>query len=172
MHGGLKKGLGSMGSSMRNLGGSMSPPKMPSFKRPSSPFGRKSPTPVEEAPSEEPQQEPVQRSRGRRNRNPAKNEQPEAKKLEEDSDVLLAFGALLKTNDPAAAAAHASYERHEDQARFIEDARRLLAMSPSERKAMVQRAPPGMAMAFLSDGDMASKRRASSMNLAWSSCLS
>ena len=53
MHGGLKKGLGSMGSSMRNLGGSMSPPKMPSFKRPSSPFGRKSPTPVEE-PSEEP----------------------------------------------------------------------------------------------------------------------
>ena len=36
--------------------------------------------------------------------------------------------------------------RHEDQARFIEDARRLLAMSPSERKAMVQRAPPGMAM--------------------------
>ena len=27
---------------------------MPSFKRPSSPFGRKSPTPVEEAPSEEP----------------------------------------------------------------------------------------------------------------------
>ncbi|CAH0371194.1 unnamed protein product [Pelagomonas calceolata] len=55
MHGGLKKGLGSMGSSMRNLGGSMSPPKMPSFKRPSSPFGRKSPTPVEEAPSEEPE---------------------------------------------------------------------------------------------------------------------
>jgi hypothetical protein len=54
MHGGLKKGLGSMGSSMRNLGGSMSPPKMPSFKRPSSPFGRKSPTPVEEAPSEAP----------------------------------------------------------------------------------------------------------------------
>ena len=54
MHGGLKKGLGSMGSSMRNLGGSMSPPKMPSFKRPSSPFGRKSPTPVEE-PSEEPE---------------------------------------------------------------------------------------------------------------------
>ena len=54
MHGGLKKGLGSMGSSMRNLGGAMSPPKMPSFKRPSSPFGRKSPTPVEEAPSEEP----------------------------------------------------------------------------------------------------------------------
>ena len=29
------------------------------------------------------------------NRNPAKSEQPEAKKLEEDSDVLLAFGALL-----------------------------------------------------------------------------
>ena len=54
MHGGLKKGLGSMGSSMRNLGGSMSPPKMPSFKRPSSPFGRKSPAPVEE-PSEEPE---------------------------------------------------------------------------------------------------------------------
>ena len=52
MHGGLKKGLGSMGSSMRNLGGSMSPPKMPSFKRPSSPFGRKSPTPVEEPPQE------------------------------------------------------------------------------------------------------------------------
>ena len=62
----------------------------------------------QEAPSEEQPQEPVQRSRGRRNRNPAKNEQPEAKKLEEDSDVLLAFGALLKTNDPAAAAAHAS----------------------------------------------------------------
>ena len=58
MHGGLKKGLGSMGSSMRNLGGSMSPPKMPSFKRPSSPFGRKSPTPVEE-PSEEPSEEPT-----------------------------------------------------------------------------------------------------------------
>ena len=38
---------------MRNLGGSMSPPKMPSFKRPSSPFGRKSPAPEEE-PSEEP----------------------------------------------------------------------------------------------------------------------
>ena len=98
----------------------------------------------QEAPAEEAPQEPVPRSRGRRNRNPQK--EPEAKKLEEDSDVLLAFGALLKTNDPAAAAAHASYERHEDQARFIEDARRLLAMSPSERKAMVQRAPPGMAM--------------------------
>ena len=95
----------------------------------------------QEAPAEEAPQEPVQRSRGRRNRNPQK--EPEAKKLEEDSDVLLAFGALLKTNDPAAAAAHASYERHEDQARFIEDAERLLAMSPSERKAMVQRAPPG-----------------------------
>ena len=65
----------------------------------------------QEAPAEEPQ-EPVQRSRGRRNRNPQKAE-PEAKKLEEDSDVLLAFGALLKTNDPAAAAAHAAYERHE-----------------------------------------------------------
>ena len=73
-------------------------------------------------------------------------DRPETKKLEEDSDVLLAFGALLKTNDPAAAAAHASYERHEDQARFIEDARRLLAMSPSERKAMVQQRPPGMAL--------------------------
>ena len=59
MHGGLKKGLGSMGSSMRNLGGSMSPPKMPSFKRPSSPFGRKSPTPVEEAPSEAPIVDPT-----------------------------------------------------------------------------------------------------------------
>ena len=97
-------------------------------------------SPPPAAPAPAPKEKAPPRARGGRP-NPPKKTDPA---LEEDSDVLLAFGALLKTGDAAAQAAHARYEAHEDQARFIEDARRLLAMSAGERAA-TRAPPPGMA---------------------------